>query len=432
MDLESLSSQNPWWRNGKAILEDEKVKRALAAGERMLVRLWDRNSIMIGPRQLGKTTALKYDIYLKIMKDGIDPGNILYYSFDTARDYNVISDVINTFMGATEGKRYIYLDEVSFVPEWQRAIKFFLDSGSAKDARLYVTGSSSINLRKELFPGREIVVRNVLPATFHDFVIALGSKELAGFVSKNSSGDIAKAEDAARKATRHFDELSTLFRTFLGTGGFPLAVFDNMSNGRINESTIETHWNAFLSDISKAERSVDTAAALIRELIGSYSSKVNMSKLAREAGILSHVTAREYMELFKELFLVGYIFPVNKRRKPLFRKERKVYFIDPFLLNMFSRKLNIQIPLAESKAAEGAVYSLLSRIFDEIGYIENGKEIDFVADDTAIEVKWQGTVGEKDRPKSDLKRSILLSKSTAGNGIVPLPTFAALLSAELH
>ena len=64
----------------------------------------DENLILIRSRQLGKTTALKYDIYKKIIKEGMKPQNILYYSFDLIADYNLIIDILTHFAHKTMTK----------------------------------------------------------------------------------------------------------------------------------------------------------------------------------------------------------------------------------------------------------------------------------------------------------------------------------------
>ncbi len=427
MELSLMELQNPWWHDNESIARDGKVRRVLDSGEKLVMGLEDRNTVMIGPRQLGKTTALKYDIYRKIEKEGVNPKSILYYSFDTARDYSVISEVIESFLKATSGKRYLYLDEVSFVEGWQRPVKFFLDSSGSKDVRIYVTGSASINLRKELFPGRDIMIREFLSSLFSDFVLAFASEDLREFIRSNRSHDLATVIAHTRKAVLYFKELDRLFKIFIQTGGFPLPVLDHFATGSITESTFDTHWNAFLSDISKAERSVETSTAIIQELIKSYSSKINMSKLARNAGIPSHVTAREYMELLKELFIVEYIFPISDRGIPLFRKERKAYFTDPFLFNLFSRKLNLPTAGTEPKVVEGIVHSHLSRTLTGIGYVQKDKETDFVSKGLSLEVKWQENVTKLDIPKSDSTHNIVLSKATSGEGIIPVAVFLSLL-----
>jgi predicted AAA+ superfamily ATPase len=431
MDTSSLSLQNPWWNRKKAIEEDDKVRKILAFGAKLVMHLDDRNMVMVGPRQLGKTTALKYDIYKKIINDVVDPENILYYSFDTTRNFEQISEVIDTFMEATSGKRYLYLDEVSFVEDWQRAIKFFLDSPRSKDARLYITGSSSINLKKELFPGRDIEVREFLPITFHDFVVAFGSKRLIDFVVKNCTTNIEDIALRSNTSLTYLEELSRLFHMFVTTGGYPLAVVDFQSNGQVGKTTMETHWNAFLSDVSKAGKSAEIATSLMISIVKSYGSKANMSKMARDAGVPSHVTARDYSELFKDLFAIDYVFPLNKVGIPIFRKERKIYFKDPFLFWMFSTVLNVRLDTAESRVIEGIVCNHLMRTGKDVGYIPGKVETDFTIGNTAIEVKWQNNIRESDIPGTDFRNNILLSKNHLGENIIPVPVFAALLKTQM-
>jgi predicted AAA+ superfamily ATPase len=55
---------------------------------------------------------------------------------------------------------YIFLDEVTFVDGWWRAVKARIDDGSLLDSSVTVTGSASMGLLKqrEMFPGRRGMV----------------------------------------------------------------------------------------------------------------------------------------------------------------------------------------------------------------------------------------------------------------------------------
>ena len=325
MELERLANQNPWWNDKSAIERDEKVKNVLDTGSLIDMKLINENQVLIGPRQLGKTTALKYDIYKKIFNEGIDPKFIMYYSFDTSRNFEDISDVINTFIGTNKQKTFLYLDEVSFVDGWQRAIKAFLDSDKSSNSTLYITGSSSINLKKELMPGRKIKFIEFMPLSFKEFLISFGSDKLKHILKKNSILNLDSVIELAKELMTYFDEISRLFTVYLATGGYPDAIFDYMENKYILDSIYDIHWNAFVSDVSKSEKSIEIATAVIYGLIESYSSKVNLSKIAQMQGIKSHITVREYIEMLDDLFTVKSIFPVADKRY-VFRKDRKVYF----------------------------------------------------------------------------------------------------------
>jgi hypothetical protein len=421
MELERLANQNPWWNDKSAIEKDEKVKNVLDTGSLIDMKLINENQVLIGPRQLGKTTSLKYDIYKKIFNEEIDPKFILYYSFDTSRNFEDISDVINTFISTNKQKTFLYLDEISFVDGWQRAIKAFLDSDKSSNSTLYITGSSSINLKKELMPGRKIKFIEFMPLSFKKFLINFGNDKLKYILKKNSILNLDSAIELAKELMTYFDEISRLFAIYLATGGYPDAIFDYMTNKYIRDSIYDIHWNAFVSDVSKSEKSIKIATAVIYGLIESYSSKVNLSKIAQMQGIKSHITVREYIEMLDDLFTVKSIFPVANK-KYVFRKDRKVYFNDPFLYNLFTKKLNIIDKNSESKIVEGIVFNSLYRFINrekqlsepkiKVGFYSGKKEVDFVIDEFGFEVKWQNNVTYKDFPNVNIKKKILLSKST--------------------
>ncbi|MCL5433811.1 MAG: ATP-binding protein [Candidatus Marsarchaeota archaeon] len=441
MEIEQLASQNPWWSNKDSIKKDDKVKKVLETKEKIQYSLSDENQVLIGPRQLGKTTALKYDIYKKIILEDKDPSSIMYYSFDTVRDFEVIKDVLNTFV-TDENKKYIYLDEVSFVNEWQRAVKQFLDIEKSKNVVLYITGSSSINLKKELMPGRKIKFLEFLPLSFRDFLLSFGSEPLKRFIKNNRAEDFRNALNIAHELLTYFNEISKWFNIYIKTGGYPDAIFDYLGKGRISDDIYDTHWNAFISDISRDNKSVEIATAIIYGIVESYSSKINLSNIARMQGIKSHVTVREYLETFDNLFISKSIFP-NADKKYVFRKERKVYFNDPFLYNLFAKKINLLDRNSESKIVEGILFNHLYRFINKnktitepktsIGFYSGKREVDFVINNFGFEVKWQNEVNKTDFPNIELKNKILLSKKTLeientnGVTILPLPLFISIL-----
>ena len=441
MDIESLAAQNPWWTDKDTIKNDDKVKKVLETGGKIQFVLQEENQVIIGPRQLGKTTALKYDIYKKITQLGTDPHSIMYYSLDTARSFEVVSDILNSFV-TDDKKRFVYLDEISFVEGWQRAIKQFLDSAMSKNVVLYITGSSSINLKKELMPGRKIRFAEFMPLSFRHFLLSFGSAHLKRFLDGNKASGFDDAIRLAKAAVAYSEEIDKLFAIYINTGGYPDAIFDYIRNGKISEDTYDTHWNAFVSDISKDHKSAEIATAVIYGILESYSSKINLSSIARMQGIKSHVTVREYLELLENLFVSKSIFPVAGK-KYVFRKERKVYFNDPFLYNMFAKKTNYIDKSREPKVVEGILFNHLYRFANlgktiaepktVVGFYSGKKEVDFVFGEWGLELKWQDSAGVRDFPKVGIRNRIILSKKTLEYAsaenvhIIPLALFLAML-----
>ncbi|MEM2282202.1 MAG: AAA family ATPase [Candidatus Hadarchaeales archaeon] len=86
-----------------------------------------------------------------------NPRNVLFFACDMLRSPEQILQVIKTFdLLAGTGRKYVFLDEVTWVEGRERAIKFILDSPLSRDKVLKVSGSSSLGLKKERFPGRPI------------------------------------------------------------------------------------------------------------------------------------------------------------------------------------------------------------------------------------------------------------------------------------
>lgn len=129
-------------------------------------------NFIFGPRQVGKTTAIKILIhkYLEFQ----DPRAIFYYSCDELTDYRELSEVLDNYISSRKAwgikNSMIFLDEITFVNEWWRAIKSKIDSGELSGDVLTITGSVSMELmnQKEFFPGRRGKRKDYLlmPLTF--------------------------------------------------------------------------------------------------------------------------------------------------------------------------------------------------------------------------------------------------------------------------
>ena len=143
MEIRQITEQNPWWEDKDRINEDEKVKESAARTHKIENIFSEENELVIGPRQVGKTTFIK--LYIKnLIEKGIDPKRTLYFSCEMLRDLNDIIEIVRFSDTLITGKKYLFFDEVTFVNEWQRAIKFVLDSPLSRDKVIHVTGSSSI------------------------------------------------------------------------------------------------------------------------------------------------------------------------------------------------------------------------------------------------------------------------------------------------
>ena len=115
------------WKNPKSINQDDKVLIALLNSPKIVYEFKQENLIILGPRQVGKTTYLK--LFIKNLIDSnIDPNDIIYFSceplltkYDLITLFKEIAEIDN------KSKKYIFLDEVTSILDWEMAVKYFLE-----------------------------------------------------------------------------------------------------------------------------------------------------------------------------------------------------------------------------------------------------------------------------------------------------------------
>ena len=371
--------------------------------------------MFFGPRQTGKTTYFKLLIHDLLYKKKIDPKKICYFSCEPLRNSEEITELIRKLDFLIEGEKYVFLDEISFVEDWHRAIKYILDSPLSKNKILYITGSSSINLKKENFPGRPIEIKEFLPLTFRGFIKIFGTEGLKKNLMNVEFKSLEEILEKAKKLSFYQEEIEKLFYKYLNSGGFPKAFYELMEEGEIKEDTYDTYWKWLVHDIARIDRSEKIVSGVLLGVLKTYSSKFSLNSIAKEVEIGSHITVREYLEILEDLFVIKnfYTFDLNKKIV-VYRKMRKAYFTDPFLFHVLQRKLIGKKEVNEyDKIVEGIVVESLMRRMNKIniGFYHNKKEIDICFDDFGIEVKWQERVNFNDFPKIDIKNKILLSKN---------------------
>ena len=98
-----LSLQNPWWLD-KAKIDDDRHLKAL----RSQPFQWSPNVFseaelsssgvltLRGPRQVGKTTALKSFVQ-NLLAQGIGPANIFYYALDLVADDKELFEIYRRY-----------------------------------------------------------------------------------------------------------------------------------------------------------------------------------------------------------------------------------------------------------------------------------------------------------------------------------------------
>lgn len=352
-----LEDLNPWWFYDKWEEEDVNIQ-SWKSNEIKWIPGWIKEislkpfslNFVIGPRQVGKTTGIKF-LIKEIIEKGENPRDIVYINCDFL---NTTKDM-HRILRKIYDKKFIILDEVTSLEYWWKPIKGFIDTGLLKNSVLIISGSSSIKLKKysESFPGRKGKGREitVLPLSFPEFVRVMYGN--------------ARGIELEKALERYFE-----------LGGFPRSI-------NRDKTFPEDFVKSVDREISKIERDYRIARLVIYSVLRKGSSACSYSSLGKDVE-LNHVIVREYLGLLEDLFILKVAF-LKENKNILFKKEKKIFIRDPWVARIYARLY--EIPLGKEVLLEWVVQEHLFRKFGEIYYYKNSYEIDCIAGKLKIEVK---------------------------------------------
>ena len=172
---------NSWWKSGA-------VDPSLAPAYKremfnsIFSRITDNNINLIllisGLRRVGKSTIM-YQTIAELIKAGIDPLKILYYSFDQKEEelLKILEEYGNiTGIDWKHERIYVFFDEIQKLESWGPLLKIIYDR--FKNIRLIVSGSGSFGLEKEalsILAGRYLPIK-INPLKFSEFLNMSGSR----------------------------------------------------------------------------------------------------------------------------------------------------------------------------------------------------------------------------------------------------------------
>jgi uncharacterized protein len=452
-----LFESNPWWADPSAIERDRNVEEWTKAKFKWNPRLgetmqWDTDVIYVlrGPRQIGKTTLTKLKIR-ELVSRGTPPRAIFYWACDLIEKPERLAEITDaylTFSRGVKGRRYIFLDEISSVKDWQKGIKYLYDRGKLKGSTLLLTGSHSIDLRKasENLARRrgdvhllkdKLPDKILLPMKFceyaetrsEDIRMMISGQDILKrdrrheVISQIADGKLPKELE---EAFLHLKELNQLYDEYLITGGIPRAINAYVSDSVITKDIYEGYVELLLRDIRRWGGNDGLMRQIVRRVTDTMGSPVSLHNLQDETEISSHNTVTSYLDYLKDSFVLAAIYRLDQTNgSPIYRGEKKVYFEDPFIfhalrswssgaepyggaLDYLKREENVG-KLTESVVANHLVRLLFgyspSTQFDYTTLLffsqsRRKRELDFAVKRTdrylPIEVKYQGKIRNED------------------------------------
>lgn len=437
--MEELFDQNPWWKDKKLIEEDYDIVKWKEKKNRWIPDIINKINlksfglhIISGPRQAGKTTALKLLISNLLKKK--NPRSLFYFNCENLADYKELSEIIGRYLEFKESSSIkssiILLDEITLPKEWYRAIKSLIDKGKLRNDVIIITGSSSMAIKKEveLFPGRRGNGKDftMYPLSFRAFLSVIDPKLLQKIQPICNIREIRKKVLNALLFER---ELNKYLKIYMEYGGFPLSIA-NLHDSK--EEAKKTYLSWVKNAILKADRSDIIARQIIKAIIETLQSNVSWEGISKKIEIKSPKTVAAYLELLKSMFVVNLLYNLDISGKKIrFGKNKKVHFRDPLLLELCEDWCLITAKNKQSALAEALVVEHLSRMFPEnVFFWKDGFEIDAVVmdkkDTYGFEVKWSERSDA--RKVSHLKDFVIVTKKeyTKSPLKIPLSVFLSL------
>lgn len=316
--------------------------------------------ILTGVRRCGKSTILKMIMERLKTERHIPDERIISCHYDsmeyvdlTAKDmYDQLKSRLST-----EGKTYLFLDEVQEIEGWERVVNSL---ASDFDVDLYVTGSNSRMMSSEIatyLTGRYI--------SFRIFTLSFG--EYLMFKRQYAPVSDAKTELA----------------NYIRLGGFPATHLQAYSQEEVYTIVRDIYNSTIFSDIVRRSqiRKIDQLERIVKYTFSNvgntFSAKSIADYLKSEHRSLDNETVYNYLEKLEKAYLLHRCIRYDLQGRELLKTQEKFYLADVAL------RYSVLGYDADSVAAslENIVYLELCRR----GYTVNvgktdGGEIDFVAE----------------------------------------------------
>lgn len=325
---------------------------------------------IIGPRRVGKTSAMLLAMEELKVKRGVSAKNIIYFNFEDERvqfEQTQLDLILQAWQELNPDSKledaWFFFDEVQAAPGWERFINRINETYSKK---IFFTGSNSAVLHTEIksvLRGRSIAIE-LLPLTFKEYCDFSGHKP--------SSYGSGKSKTIA------------LFHQYVIQGGYPETI--NLPE-YIQTYYLQEYYNAMLlRDIVEYNKLTNysylrslyrLAASTIGKTISNRRLYNQLKSQQYSVGINSVYEAMNMAEqayLFKRISRFDY--SDSKREK----SDKKIYWLDNGLLNANTAQYTGNRGLLLENLIFKELYQKFGSIYTNniYYYAETAGECDFV------------------------------------------------------
>jgi predicted AAA+ superfamily ATPase len=331
----------------------ERIENRIGSGKAIIV---------IGPRQVGKTTLIESILESKssLLLDGDDPKTRTLLTKPN-------TEQIRTILGKY---KYVFIDEAQRIEGIGLTMKIITDR--FKDIQLFVSGSSSFDLSNKInepLTGRKWKYQ-LFPISWEEF--------------ENHHGYLFAEQQLENRLLYGF------YPDVLNSTGDEISILRNLVNSYLYKDILS------YSDIRKPE----VLDKLVQALALQVGSEVNYSELAQVVNVDKN-TISKYINILQKGYIVFKQGSFSRNIRNEIKTSKKIYFYDNGVRNMVIGNFN---PI-DLRTDKGALWEnfLISERVKQIEYKQSlariyfwrtkqQQEVDFVEDNageiSGFEFKW--------------------------------------------
>lgn len=320
---------------------------------------------LTGVRRSGKTFLMFHTIQ-RLLASGVDRRSILYLNLSDDRLYPALLEELDLILPAhgeiypetMSGRRYLFLDEVQEVAGWERYVRRIHDT---EDVRVFVTGSSSRLLARDLAP-------------------ALRGRSLGFEVFPLSFAETAEFLGLPRRRYNREDEtrLAHALERYVRWGGLPEIV---LAEAALRPLILAEYASLiFYREVVEryAVRNEHVMKLLLKSCASRPASLLSVNKVHRDLrsrGVsVSKNTLYEYLDHLEDAYVL-FLLPRDERSiRKQEQNPKKVHVIDPALTTAFGAPTEGDL----GARLENLVFLQERRGSHDIRHAANAHEIDLV------------------------------------------------------
>jgi predicted AAA+ superfamily ATPase len=340
---EAIRSQNPWQLLGivpKELAPDTYRPLAKVLWRRLLDVEGRRHQIILGPRRVGKSTAM-YQTVAELIANKIEPDRLWWLRLDhpLLLDWDLghlARQIVTASKASPNRPAYLFLDELTYAKDWDLWLKTFYDE--RWPIRIVGTSSATAAIRQR---GTESGVGRwdeqfLAPYLFTEYL------ELQNIPGKlRFEATLGETISRAINDGVSIDEFAEQRRRFLMTGGFPELLLAARRKDEASEllrsqrvlrsDAIE---KALYKDIPQAFSIQDPnkLERLLYVLAGQITGVLSPNTIAADLGT-APATIERYVEFLERAFIVFSLPNYSASEETIQRRGKRVFFVDGAVRN---------------------------------------------------------------------------------------------------